>query len=715
MFGLEFLFSAALWALPLAGLPILLHLLMRRKSPIVPFSTLRFIRASVQRTAARKRIQRWLLLACRALLLALLIWAVAQPARKLATTWAGSKSLAAAIVVDTSYSMQLQSQQVTLLSRADSIVQDLLREPLKDARVAVFKSAVVANTPEQLQNASQILSQWTPLAPQPARVPFADRIASAMDLLRRQQADERWLIIISDFQANQFPHAPPEFKDGKVILMDLRPREPRSNGITRVAVSPRLPIPGLPRDAVVDVTGHVGEPRVEVSLTAPDGHALNAPSMKIASFDTSGRAQARVPIVFPAQRWLQIRARLLEGDDLTWDNERSELVEVPPRQTVALLEAPSAPAVRRIIGLALDPSEGQLGAWPLLVKSAPDLLPEATVVALASSEWPDEARTARLLSFVRGGGTLIWFLRPGLEATWAPLTPPHKNALLALLPSEPLQQDVAESSIVSPASLDDPVLEGLTDPAYELDKMAVLRFVPFSVVEPPTAVILNASPRKPTSHGRLRGLVFRRGIGTGTVFTFAILPESQYGNLATHQLLLPMLVNMALRPATRGDVQNVELGESLSVAGNKYDGTPQLQISGPGGEVNVVTPADSKNGRRFEFMQADAPGLYAWRRPGTDEIVAMANVQLPAAEADLTYRAPDSLFEPGPGVLIATSVAELQNRFTSLSEPQPRWTLPIAIVLFLLCIEALLGSIPKLRKPPSLRALFAPRIAADSP
>ena len=103
MFGLEFLFGWALLALPLAGLPVVLHLLFRRKSQIIPFSTLRFVKASVRRTAARRRVHRWVLLALRVLALALLIWAVAQPATRLATQWAGGgRSAIAAVLVDTS-------------------------------------------------------------------------------------------------------------------------------------------------------------------------------------------------------------------------------------------------------------------------------------------------------------------------------------------------------------------------------------------------------------------------------------------------------------------------------------------------------------------------------------------------------------------------------------------------------------------------------------
>ena len=134
MFGLSFVFGAALLALPLAGLPILLHMLYRRRSPILLFSTLRFVKASLQQTAAQRRIQRWILLACRVLLLGLLIWAVAQPQKmpRLAAADRGLPTLAA-IVVDTGYSMLLKEDQLTLLDRANEIVTDLLRDPLKDA------------------------------------------------------------------------------------------------------------------------------------------------------------------------------------------------------------------------------------------------------------------------------------------------------------------------------------------------------------------------------------------------------------------------------------------------------------------------------------------------------------------------------------------------------------------------------------------------------
>src|SRR4051812_6145637 len=103
---MTFLFFSALLALPLATLPVLLHLLFKRKTPVIQFSTLRFVKAAIQHTAARRKVQRWLLLACRMLLLAILIFAVAQPAQQVASAWMSSgDATVAVIVVDTSYSM----------------------------------------------------------------------------------------------------------------------------------------------------------------------------------------------------------------------------------------------------------------------------------------------------------------------------------------------------------------------------------------------------------------------------------------------------------------------------------------------------------------------------------------------------------------------------------------------------------------------------------
>jgi len=275
MFNFTFSFAAALWALPLAAAPILLHLLFKQKSPVVQFSTLRFIKMSIQQTAARKKVQKWLLLACRALLMALLIWAIAQPVHQLTSSWlgGGGSSVAAAVVVDTSYSMQVQDGQVTLLSKADAMVQDLLRNQLAGAKVAIFKSLPdTADHPTQLQDASAILAEWSPLKPQPSAKPLFDRVRSAVHFLDRQPAEQKWLVVLSDFQSKEFGQSMPALQDGRTVLLDLHVADPRSAGITKITLNPAQPIPGIPLEADVQITGQSGDARaVTLKIESADG------------------------------------------------------------------------------------------------------------------------------------------------------------------------------------------------------------------------------------------------------------------------------------------------------------------------------------------------------------------------------------------------------------------------------------------------------------
>src|SRR5439155_2429977 len=295
MFGLDFLFATAFFALPIAGAPLLLHLLFRRKSPTVYFSTLRFIRASIQQTAARRKLQRWLLLACRILLLALLIWAVAQPVKRLQASWtAGSRSTVAAIVVDTSYSMQLKDADVSLLSRADRAVQDLLRSELRDARVALLTSREDPGAREQLTTSAALLSQWAPLVPQVSDRPLADRVATARNLLSQQAADQKWLVILSDLQSREFPRPLENNSDQRTVLIDLHPEVARSAGITSLSIAPPQPIPGVGSEIAIEVAGRSGESRAMLlRVLKPDGSVLLQPSPVMANFDAGGRATIR--------------------------------------------------------------------------------------------------------------------------------------------------------------------------------------------------------------------------------------------------------------------------------------------------------------------------------------------------------------------------------------------------------------------------------------
>lgn len=105
-----------------AGIPILLHLLKRRHRRVVPWAAMRLLQQVFQRQSRRARWQQWLLLALRTSIPILLALALAGPSptvRSDLTEVNTSRSNKVWIfVVDTSYSMGYQSQDLTRLERA---------------------------------------------------------------------------------------------------------------------------------------------------------------------------------------------------------------------------------------------------------------------------------------------------------------------------------------------------------------------------------------------------------------------------------------------------------------------------------------------------------------------------------------------------------------------------------------------------------------------
>jgi len=715
--GFQFLFTAALWALPLAGLPLVLHLLFRQKAPVIPFSTLRFIQSSMQQTAARRRIQRWLLLACRALLVALLIWALAQPVRKLsANLLGGGGSTAAAIVVDTSYSMMLQDQQRSLLQQADDDIQDLLRTELRDARVAIYRGS---STAPHLQPADTYRGdRWEALVPTPSPAPLIDSIDAAADMLTASGEDNKWLIVLTDSQTREFPRPPPKLGSARTIFIDLHPADSRSAAITDVRTDPAQPRLGIPAQIAVTLSGRPNDAQQVQLQIAPAGQAATTTSpLPLARFDATGRAELRWPFSFVDSSWLLVTAQLTSTESLPWAASRDALVRIPARQSAAVLAVghPNPTAVQ-MIQLALDPSQGERPAWPLVVHDGEVRWDESLVVAILN-QWPDALTLQRMTDFAQRGGSLVLFVQPGLEQDWPTLDAPRQQALTALLPSAPQPAPPDATYHASIARPNDPILAGTGDTQLAGDRLVVTRLMRFSP-NSQTQAIVNAAPTDPDSGAELTGLLWHKKVGAGSVYTWATLPDRSCGNLRVWDLFPPMLVNSAATPGAMGEeaTVNVDIGQPISLPAAIVPADAEVDLIPPPPNQRPVKV--DRSGDRYTYSDTSQPGLYAWRWRRQDAqggLLGWSNLQIPSAEARLTYRPLSEIAPDQANTIAAHSLEEVRQRLVQLAQPHPQWTLPIALVLALLCLEALLGAMPKRgggKGPDSAHGHAAPRPAS---
>ena len=103
---MSFIHPLLLSGLLLAGLPVLLHLILRQQPKRVPFPAFRFLVPKATSNRRKLRLRNWLLLLLRILMLALMCLALARP--KIFSdrlNLAGDRPMVAVLVIDTSASM----------------------------------------------------------------------------------------------------------------------------------------------------------------------------------------------------------------------------------------------------------------------------------------------------------------------------------------------------------------------------------------------------------------------------------------------------------------------------------------------------------------------------------------------------------------------------------------------------------------------------------
>src|SRR5947207_5528022 len=81
-------FAVLVTAAGAVSIPIIIHLLNRKRFRVVPWAAMRFLLAAQKRTTRKLRIEQWLLLAIRTLLIVLLIVAMVSVLHWMEPVWA---------------------------------------------------------------------------------------------------------------------------------------------------------------------------------------------------------------------------------------------------------------------------------------------------------------------------------------------------------------------------------------------------------------------------------------------------------------------------------------------------------------------------------------------------------------------------------------------------------------------------------------------------
>jgi hypothetical protein len=617
---MNFLNPAFLFALAAAAVPLLIHLLSRRRAREVPFSSIRFLERSDRRSMRRINLRRLILLALRTAAIALIALAFARPVitGRTASLFPGKEPKAVVVMIDRSYSMGVRGSGGTAFDSAVEAALDIAGglEDDDDLTISLFDEVTEEIFIAERAGRQAAAGALAGVEPSLRGTDLRGAAGHGAAILERSRRTARELFIVSDFQRTGL-------SGGK------RDRAPAG---TRVFLVPVIPASG-PNIAVERVIlpgqalhrGEAASVRVHVRNTSPDRPAvsplrIDLDGRRIVEKElelTPGGGQEQV-FEFDAGRPGWIRGSVSCREDMLHaDDTRFFALLVREKTPVLLISGGEDFYLSQ--ALAPEGADGDIDlAWKGWSGYTTADLSRAEVVVSGPGAKPRPGDAALLRRFAEEGGRVVVFISPGMEDLAAGLSSlgasvrPRVNAEGFL----ELERPGGDNPLLS-------VFSGA-----DLDGISRLRFFRTAEVAglPPGAASLSFSDGTP--------FVWTERAGSGEIVFVASSPVPESGDLVLSPWFLPLVQQMALSPLS------VSPGREGALIGSTVE-VPLAEDGGctvilPG-ETEFVDPLRTGPGRLA--VQAGGRQGYLVARCGDDEWQTAVNPDC-LLESALEYMTP---------------------------------------------------------------------------
>jgi hypothetical protein len=206
-----------LWGLGAASLPIIIHLLNRRKFREERWAAMRFLLAALRKNQRRVKIEQWILLAIRTLIIILVALAMAKPFLESmgALDLLQGQRRHWVLVLDASMSMDFKDGETARFAKAKEIAKRLV----KDARQGDALSLVLmANPPkvvikEPALNKDAVLSEIDAVTLPEGGTDLAATFRKVDEVLESSSIERKEIVFLSDLQAVSWRRADPKGND----------------------------------------------------------------------------------------------------------------------------------------------------------------------------------------------------------------------------------------------------------------------------------------------------------------------------------------------------------------------------------------------------------------------------------------------------------------------------------------------------------------------
>ncbi len=196
-----FLNPLLLWSLLAAAVPVVIHLLNRRRHKTIQWAAMQFLLKATRESRGKKKLRHIVILTCRALALAALAFAAARPVVSGLIGWGGGSIDTVVLLLDRSASMEARPGDG--LEPRRQIVIEKVRDAMKSlggARLVLIDSA--SKKPQEIPS-PETLADLSATAPTDTAADFPILLTRAAEFLEDTAGrSEIWLA--SDLQASNW-------------------------------------------------------------------------------------------------------------------------------------------------------------------------------------------------------------------------------------------------------------------------------------------------------------------------------------------------------------------------------------------------------------------------------------------------------------------------------------------------------------------------------
>lgn len=460
MNSLTFLNAPLLWGLVLASIPLIIHLLFRRRFRQIEWAPMRYLKLTIQRNRRRIQLEQLLLLMLRTALIVLLVGLLSRPILNAAGLgrWLGGDTRTSHILlIDDSLSMGLSTTNRTAFQNA----MELALQAIEDVGPKDRFTLALSSRPEapllreiDLTDRSDATNLLRTLQPTETLTSWASTLAAVDKLIESSTFPTRTLTIITDLRRVGWEDetATPANWEGervKVRIVDVGGSFSRQLALERLVRADRLALMGTPIRWDATIRNNSDQPFDNLEATwMIDGQPNQVTLPSLAPGES-----AILPLTAVFQEpGLHHVSLKLPADDLAGDNQRWDVVRVSENLRMMLVDGEPSSEVFQgetdFLGLSLSLAIGESRAfqvevvtdteWPVAAKSNPDLIVFANVAAF------DATQVDQLRNLVETGTGVIFF--PGDQ-----VDPENYNRLL-----------YADGTGLLPMKLESPVDETIT-------------------------------------------------------------------------------------------------------------------------------------------------------------------------------------------------------------------------------------------------------------